>query len=255
MVPLSCIRARDAVELIGDMAEQRGGGFVVTPNVDHVVIAEHHAEFRAAYEAASLSLVDGMPVLWGARLLGHPVPEKVSGSDLLWPLLEMAARRGLSVYLLGGAEGAAEEARSRLSVALPALKVVGIDCPRIDLARPDADELVLARIGGARPHLLIVGLGAPKQELWMYRNQHRLGGTVALGLGASIDFLAGKVKRAPRWMSSSGLEWLYRLVQEPKRLARRYLLRDPEFLWILLRELLGSRATLRASARAGSRAE
>ena len=241
-VPLDSLTLEGALARIATLVRGREGGYVVTPNIDHIVLVNKNQEFAQAYRSASVSLVDGTPVLWAARLLGHEVPEKVSGSDLIWPLFAMAAKEGFSVYLLGGGDGAAERAREVLQQRHPELNIAGIDAPWIDLqASPGSDDGVVERITSARPDLLIVGLGAPKQEIWIHRNRHRLGSTVCLGLGASIDFVAGRVQRAPQWVSRAGLEWLYRLAREPRRLASRYLVRDPQFVPLFLRELASRR--------------
>ena len=233
--PVSLSQAVDVVE---ELVRAGLGGAVFTPNIDHVVLAEKDERLRAAYERASLSLVDGMPLVWSSRLLGQPVPEKVSGSDFVLPLLERAAARGWRVYFLGGAEGVAAKARDRLLVDLPALRIVGVDAPRIDVdAAGEARAAVLAPILAARADVVLVALGAPKQEIWIDRAREALRPAVLLGVGASLDFIAGTIARAPRWMSRAGLEWLFRLSREPRRLAYRYLVRDPRFLVILARQL------------------
>jgi N-acetylglucosaminyldiphosphoundecaprenol N-acetyl-beta-D-mannosaminyltransferase len=164
---------------------------------------------------------------------------KVSGSDLVMPLMERAAQHGYRVYFLGGAPGVAEMARQKLQSALPAIQIVGMDAARIDVSGDmSAVDDIVERIRNARPDLVLVALGAPKQEIWSQARLNLLKPAVLIGVGASLDFVAGIQKRAPRWMSSMGVEWLYRLAQEPRRLAGRYLLRDPEFCWILLRQLL-----------------
>lgn len=242
-VPMDPVSMSEALARIHDMVLQKRGGTVFTPNVDHVMLAQRMPEFATAYAATDLALVDGMPLLWAARLLGLPIRHKVSGSDLLWPLLEMAAKHALSVYLLGGAPGSAEIARNVLAERLPTLRVVGVNAPQIDLeARSNSESLkVLESLRATEPDLLVVGLGAPKQELWLHRNREYLGKTVGLGLGACIDFLAGRVQRAPAWISRSGFEWLYRLCQEPRRLAHRYLVRDAGFPMLLLSEFVRRR--------------
>lgn len=232
-------QALDEIERLVDSGE---GGSVYTPNVDHVVTAETDAGFREAYAAASLSLADGKPLLWASRLLGAPLPAKISGSDLISPLLQRAAARNWSVYFLGGAPGVAAEAAEILRRDL-GLIIAGVDAPRISLEpRADGVDPVAERIRAARPDLLLVALGAPKQELWIHRNRERLHPAVALGIGASLDFVTGRVRRAPRWMSEAGLEWLFRLAQEPRRMAGRYLLKDPKFAWILARGAAGPRS-------------
>ena len=216
------------------LVDAGAGGAVFTPNVDHVVVADRHPEFRAAYARADLSLVDGQPVVWAARLLGEPQPAKISGSDLMLPLLELAARRKLRVYLVGGPPGAGEEAAAKMRREL-GVNVVGVESPLIPQAASPLDQELAARICAARPHLLLVFLGAPKGELFIDRLRDQIAPAVAVQLGAGLDFYVGRVSRAPRWMQRSGLEWLYRLFREPRRLARRYLLDDPKFVAILWR--------------------
>ena len=237
-LPVDVLNFEGALDAIDRLVRAKNGGTVFTPNVDHVVMAEHDERFRTAYAAAALSLVDGTPVLWASRLLRTPLPAKISGSDLVMPLLRRAAERGYRVYFLGGAPGVADLAKSKLEAALPGIQIVGTDASRIDVQAPsDADE-VTERIRRAQPDLVLVALGAPKQEIWSYTRAERLKPAVLIGVGASLDFVAGIQKRAPSWMSKAGLEWLYRLAQEPRRLAARYLLRDPEFCLILLRQLV-----------------
>lgn len=230
-----------ALDRIAALVAGGRGGQVYTPNVDHVVLAERHAEFREAYAAAALSLADGTPIVWAARLLGLPLPERVAGSDLMWPLAERAARAGWRVYLLGAGPGVAEAAAAALRGRL-GLEVVGTDAPVIRLEGPDDSAAALRRIRAARPQLLFVALGAPKQEIWLHRHRAALEGVVSLGIGAGLDFVAGRVPRAPRWMARAGLEWAWRLAREPRRLWRRYLVDDPWFAVVLWRAWRARRA-------------
>lgn len=231
----------EALDRIDVLVRAGEGGAVFTPNVDHVVLARQDPRMRAAYARASLSLADGMPLVWASRWLRTPLPEKVSGSDLVLPLLERAALRGWRVYFLGGAAGVASLARDRALQRHPDLRVVGVDAPRVNIDEScERRDLVLDPIRAARPDLVLVAFGAPKQEIWIDQVRSALRPAVLLGVGASLDFLAGTVRRAPAWMSRSGLEWLYRLSREPRRLSRRYLLRDPKFL-IIVAEMRGWR--------------
>lgn len=209
------------------------GGALFTPNVDHIVTAESHAELREAYAAADLTVADGQWLVWASRLLGTPLPEKISGSDLVVPLAREAGKKGRSIYLLGGSPGVAETAARRLEAE--GAIICGWESPQIDLAQPQ-DQLV-ARIAAARPALVLVALGCPKQELWIHRCRERLRPAVLLGIGGSLDFIAGRIRRAPQWISRAGLEWVFRLLHEPRRLARRYLVNDPKFFGILLRTM------------------
>jgi N-acetylglucosaminyldiphosphoundecaprenol N-acetyl-beta-D-mannosaminyltransferase len=232
-----------ALEAITALVEARRGGTVFTPNVDHVVMAGKHEGFRRAYAAADLSLADGMPVVWASRALGTPLPAKISGSDLVDPLMALAEAKGFRVYLLGGGDGVAEQAARNLRRKHPQLAIAGTASPRIDMRQPASQrQSIVDEIQKTAPDLILVALGAPKQELWIHEVAEALRPAVLLGVGASIDFLAGTARRAPRWISAAGLEWLYRLVHEPRRLWRRYLVQDPAFLGILLGDLRARRA-------------
>jgi exopolysaccharide biosynthesis WecB/TagA/CpsF family protein len=249
------VRFGEALEAVAGLVEAGEGGAVFTPNVDHVVLAESDPRLRAAYDKVSLSLADGMPVVWASRLLRGRLPEKVSGSDLVLPLVRLAAARGWRVYILGAAEGVAAKAAEVLQREAPDLQVVGAEGPWIDFGDPASRRQdLLARLRRARPHLVVVALGSPKQELWIDEVRDALRPAVLVAVGAGIDFVAGVVRRAPRWMSAAGLEWLYRLGREPRRLWRRYLVRDPRFLlvvWRMLKEE-GPAARLGAALRYGS---
>lgn len=241
-VPVDVVDMNGALDRIVELVEAKQGGTVFTPNVDHVVVAEHDERFRNAYSRVSLSLVDGMPVLWASRLLGRRLPEKVSGSDLVRPLMQRAAERGYRVFLFGGGQGVAELAAQRLAEEFSGIQVVGTDASKVSLADPpEARAPIARRIAATRPDLVLVCLGAPKQEVFCDQHFRELAPAVMVCIGAGIDFIAGTAQRAPRWVSRSGLEWLYRLVQEPRRLAGRYLLRDPQFVAILARQMIADR--------------
>jgi N-acetylglucosaminyldiphosphoundecaprenol N-acetyl-beta-D-mannosaminyltransferase len=237
-VRIDSVDFEQAVASVEALVASGEGGAVFTPNVDHVMIAHEDVRMREAYARVDLSIPDGMPLVWASRLLRAPLPERVAGSDLVPALLERASERGWRVYFLGGAPGAAALAAEVLIKRLPALRIVGIDAPRFDPNAPAEDQAdVVARVGEARPDLVFVAFGAPKQEIWIHRWRDELRPAVMLGVGASLDFLAGKIPRAPRWMAKSGLEWAYRLSREPKRLWHRYLVRDPKFLVVVGRAL------------------
>jgi len=228
----------EALARLEELVAARAGGYVVTPNVDHVVLAERDEELRAAYAGAALSLVDGMPLVWLSRVLGQGLPERIAGADLVGPLAALAAARGWRVSLIGGRPGVGLAARDRLVLEHPDLQVVGVEAPEPGF-EGDAEacaELVV-RVRATRPELVLVALGCPKQELFMHRFAAELAPAVALGVGAAIDFLAGTSRRAPGWMSRVGLEWAFRLAQEPRRLAHRYLVRDRAIAGIALRML------------------
>jgi N-acetylglucosaminyldiphosphoundecaprenol N-acetyl-beta-D-mannosaminyltransferase len=234
---IDALTVEQGLDAIRELVARGRGGTVFTPNVDHVVMAETDAAFRRAYRQASLSFADGVPLIWASRLLRSPLPAKLSGSDMILPIARLAAREGWRVYLLGGAPGAAGAAAKQLREAY-GVEIAGVDDSLVRLDEDsDGQRLIVERIRRARPHLIFVALGAPKQELWSARVLDAVRPAVAIGIGASLDFVAGHVRRAPSWISRLGLEWLYRLAQEPRRLWRRYLLRDPAFVLIVLRAL------------------
>jgi N-acetylglucosaminyldiphosphoundecaprenol N-acetyl-beta-D-mannosaminyltransferase len=244
-VPVDRVDFGETLEAIQALVESGLGGRVFTPNVDHVMLCQEHPGFLAAYREASLRLADGVPVVWAARALGRPVPEKISGSDLVWPLMERAAQRGWRVFLLGAGPGVAEAAAKRFGDEL-GVTIAGVDGSFVkDPLDPLERGPILERIKRSRAELVLIAFGAPKQELFAHAARHETG-AVFVGVGASLDFVAGTARRAPKWMSRFGLEWLYRLVQEPRRLWRRYLVRDPKFFALVARQWWASR---RVSAR------
>jgi N-acetylglucosaminyldiphosphoundecaprenol N-acetyl-beta-D-mannosaminyltransferase len=217
--------------------------YVVTPNVDHAVLFQSNAALRAAYDDAALVLADGMPLVWTSRLLRRSLPERVTGSDLVPALFTaVPSGRSLRVYLLGAAAGVAERAAANIVRRWPAIEVVGTYSPALGFEH-DADEnaAILQRIAAARPDVLVVGLGAPKQELWVHAHRDRIAAPIALCVGATIDFLADHIVRAPVWMQTSGLEWLHRLASQPRRLAKRYARDAWIFPQLVLRDLFAAK--------------
>jgi N-acetylglucosaminyldiphosphoundecaprenol N-acetyl-beta-D-mannosaminyltransferase len=194
---------------------------VATINVDFITNALNDPLQLAILRSTSLAMVDGMPVVWGARILGAHVKERVAGVDVVIGLAERAAQNGYSLYLLGGAEGVASRAGQILQNRFPGLKIVGVSSPMIRSIE-QTDPNLLEDIKQAKPDILLVAFGNPKQELWIHTFRDQLNVPVMIGVGGSLDFISGYKKRAPNWMQKSGLEWFFRLFQEPARLWRRY---------------------------------
>ncbi len=241
-LPVDVLTFAEALEAVMGLVDAGKGGFVVTPNVDHVVLAEEEPAFAAAYEAASLSLADGFPVVVTSRLMPTRLPAKISGSDLVAPLVALCAERGKSVYLLGAGPGVAELAAEKLRARHPTLRIAGVDSPMVDLAKPKESRApIVERIVAAKPDIVLMAFGAPKQELFCHEIAEAVAPAVLLGIGATLDFIAGTVTRAPAWMANAGMEWAFRLAQEPRRLFRRYLVRDPQYVGIVLRQYLQDR--------------
>ncbi len=212
---------------------------VMGPNAFLVTLAAANTSFAKALRRADFCLPDGMSVVWGARLLGATIRERVPGGELMERLCALGAGRGLSIYLLGGLPGAASAAARVLVERYPGLRIAGTDCPEPGFEQDhEANETVRARIIAARPDLLFIALGAPKQEVWMLDECPTLPAGVAMSVGAAFDTLAGLRKRAPVWTHDIGAEWLYRLVMEPRRLWKRYLIGNARFLGITIREAL-----------------
>lgn len=210
--------------------------YVVTPNVDHTVMLQGHEGLRTAYQDADMVLPDGYPVIWASRLLGKRLPERVAGSDLV-PALFAAAdpKRPLRTFLLGAAPGVAERAALHIARTWPGVEVVDTYSPPFGFEKDEVEQgRILSRVRAASPDILVVGLGAPKQELWVHRHRDNLASSVVLCVGATIDFLAGEKSRAPRWIQHIYMEWFYRMLGEPKRLFWRYA-RDawvfPQLVW------------------------
>lgn len=244
-IEIDPLRQDEAVARLMEWIHSDAAGrcrFVVTPNVDHTRLLRESAALRDAYAHADLVLADGMPVVLASRLLGKRLPERVTGADLV-PALFAAAMgdRPLKAYLLGAGPGVADRAARNIEARWPAVRVVGTDSPPPGFEKCDAEnEAILNRIAAVRPDILVVGLGAPKQELWVDRYRDRIEAKTALCVGATIDFLAGEKRRAPVWMQRSGLEWLHRLMTEPRRLLRRYAHDAWVFPQIVYREWRGT---------------
>ncbi|GAA4522987.1 WecB/TagA/CpsF family glycosyltransferase [Nonomuraea ferruginea] len=218
----------------GELAAGRGGR-IVTPNVDICRAVRRDPGLAELVAGADVVVADGMPLVWAARLRGTPLPGRVTGADLIWSLSAMAARAGWPVYLLGGPPGVAEAAAGELARRCPGLEVRGVDAPPYGFDRTaEGRERVRRKVVAARPAIVFAGFGFPRQDLLIAELRRDLPEAWFLGCGAAIGFAAGTVSRAPAWMRRRGLEWLHRLMTEPRRLARRYLVDDLPFAARLL---------------------
>lgn len=226
----------EAVQKIEQLILSKKPSYVVTPNVDHIVKLETDKEFQQVYKEADLILTDGMPLIWISKLKKNPIKEKVSGSDLFPEVCKLAADKEYKVFLLGAAEGVAAKAAKNLKAKYNGLNIVGTYSPSYGFEKKE-DEIkqIIQMINEVEPDILAVGLGAPKQEKFLYNYRNQLNVPVALAIGASIDFEAGNIDRAPEWMQRSGLEWFYRLCKEPKRMFKRYLIDDMKIFKIVFK--------------------
>lgn len=208
---------------------------VATVNTDFLVKSLEDSNLRDLLQNADLCTPDGMPLVWGSKLLGVPLKERVAGSDMVPMIAERAACKGMTLYFMGAAPGVADEAKAILEARYKGLQVIGTSCP---FWKPGEqfDQAVLDEIKAVRPDILLVALGNPKQELWIKTYGAEVGVPVQIGIGASLDFIVGRTKRAPHWMQKTGLEWLARLAQEPRRLWKRYAIDAVRFAPSLLRQ-------------------
>lgn len=218
------------------------GGFVVTPNVDHLIKLQKDRDFYQLYQKADYRICDSQVVLYSSYFLGTPLKERLSGSDLLPSFYRYYHQdENMRIFLLGAAEGVADRARERINAQVGRNMVVAAHSPSFGFEK-NAEECdrIVDLINQSQATVLAIGVGAPKQEKWIHQHRHRLPQVkVFLAIGATIDFEAGEIRRAPRWMSNWGVEWIYRITQQPQRLWRRYLIDDLPFLWLLLQQRLG----------------
>lgn len=224
----------ETLQRIDELILEDKSAFVVTPNVDHIIQLEQGGELVEAYKQADLILADGKPLIWISKWYGFPIKEKISGSDLFPRLCEMAAEKGYRMFFLGAAEGVAAKAAENLTKKFKGLQIVGTYSPPKGFEADKKEmEKIKKLITERQPHILIVALGCPKQELFILHNHKELCVPISLGLGASIDFEAGNIKRAPKWMADHGFEWAYRIIQDPKRLFKRYLIDDVKIIKLI----------------------
>lgn len=218
---------KEAIDEIDKLIKENKNAYVVTPNVDHIVKLETDKELQEVYKDANLILTDGKPLIWISKFYKTPIKEKISGSDLFPLVCEMAAEKGYNMFFLGAGEGVANKAAQNLINKFPKLNIVGTYSPPFGFEKDKKEiEKIISMINKANTQILIVGLGCPKQEKFIHKYRKELNVPISLGLGASLDFEAGNIKRAPKWMSDNGLEWLYRLSKEPKRMFKRYIVDD-----------------------------
>lgn len=229
-VRVSAIDLPQALDTISSWIAERRQRYVCITGAHGVMESRRDAALRVIHNRAGLVTPDGMPLVWMARLLGHPRTRRVYGPDLMRALSALSAKRGYRQFYYGGNAGVADDLAGILSHTYPGLAVAGTLSPPFRPLTAEEDAAIIAQINAASPDIVWVGLSTPKQEYWMAEHAGRLDAPVMIGVGAAFDFLSGKKAQAPLWMQSNGLEWLFRLGQEPRRLARRYLWIVPGFL-------------------------
>ena len=224
----------ETIVAIERMIETDKKSYVVAINVDVVMKIEKDAYLKNIVDNASMVLVDGKPLVWISKLYGKPLKAKISGSDLVPLLCEVAAEKGYKIFIIGGKDGIAEQAKEKLESQLPKIKIVGTYAPPFGFEKDESElNKINQMISKAHPDLLITCFGCPKQEKWIYENIEKYDAKVSVCAGATVDFLAGNVKRAPHWMSEHGLEWFYRFLQEPKRMFKRSFVDDVKVIGLI----------------------
>jgi len=242
---LDRLSEQQVIDCIIETLDSGQGGWVSTPNIDICRATQRDPALARLVSESSLAVPDGMPLVWASRLRGAPVAERVTGSSLIFSLSEAAARHSKSIYLLGGAPGVPEQAGRSLAGRYAGLVVAGADAPPVGFdATPEGIDAVRDKLVAAAPDIVYVGLGFPKQERLITRLAPALPSTWFVACGAAIPFAAGTMPRAPKWMQKAGLEWLFRLLREPRRLFGRYLLRDLPFAALLLGTALSASTQL-----------
>ena len=219
---LACLTAEETLEQVARLIARRTPSYFITANLHYAMLTDQEPRLAAVNRQAAFLVADGMPMVWYSRLKWRRLPERVAGSDLIYRLCERAAHCGHRVFLLGGAPGVAEQAAENLQRRYAGLSIAGIEAPELGRLSPEEEKRLIARIRQSRADLLLVALGQPKGELWLAEHCEQLGVPVGVQLGASLDFVAGRVRRAPRWMQRTGLEWCYRIWREPRRMVPRY---------------------------------
>ncbi len=239
-IPYACVDADSALAEAERLYEEEAPAWIAIENVHGVNIAVSDPAHKDVLRRANLRLNDGKGVMLGARIQGRRFPVDLNGNFFSPLLLRRAAERGWPVFFLGAAPGVAQRAGDRLTESIPGLRIVGV---RDGFFKRDQEEEVVEAIRATEPGLLMVGMGNPLQEQWLDRNIAATGARLGVTVGAFFDFQAGEMPRAPAWMNSAGLEWVYRLTKEPRRLWRRYLIGNPLFLWRVARDRLAKRST------------
>ncbi len=240
-VEVSAINMAMALRAIEGWIARREPRYICITGVHGVMESQRDEELRRIHNAAGLVTPDGMPLVWLSRRMGFRHVERVYGPDLLLAVCERSIAWGSRHFFYGGAPGVAETLVVRLQSRFPGLRLAGTYSPPFRPLTPQEDWAVVERINTAQPDIVWVGMSTPKQERWMAEHVGRLSAPVLVGVGAAFDFHAGLKRQAPRWMQTSGLEWFFRLLMEPRRLWRRYLINNPWFLWLVLLQALGKK--------------
>ena len=225
---------KEVMDTIKKLVERGRPSYIIEINVDVLLKFETDLQLKKIADQADLVLVDGKPLVWIAKWQKSPVKAKISGSDLVQKICEEAAKEKYSIFIVGGRDGASEEAADNMRERYPGIRIAGTYEPPLGFEQdPEEVERMNRMIFRAGPDILFACLGCPKQEKWVYENYKKYGAKVSLCAGASVDFMAGRVRRAPKWMREYGLEWFYRFLMEPRRLFKRYFIDDMKIVLLM----------------------
>lgn len=224
----------EALLEIDNLIQRSTPSYITEINIDVVLKLENNLYLKKIVDQANMTLVDGQPLVWISKWLKCPVKEKISGSDLAEVVCEIAGKKGYRIFFLGGKEGVAEQAAENMKKKVPGINIVGTYAPPWGFEKNEKElENINEMISAVHPDVLFVCLGCPKQEKWVYENYEKCGAKVSFCAGATVDFMAGRVTRAPKWMSNHGLEWFYRFLKEPRRLFKRYFIDDTKIIYLI----------------------
>lgn len=226
----------ETIQMIEKMIIEKRKSYIVAINVDVVIKIENDNYLKKIADNADMVLVDGKPLVWISKWYKKPIKAKISGSDLVPVLCEYATLKKYSIFIIGGKEGIAEKAKKNLERNLPNINIIGVYSPPYGFEKNQRElDIINNMIRKVHPDILIACFGCPKQEKWIYENYSKYNATVSICAGATVDFLAGNVKRAPRWMSNLGLEWFFRFMQQPRRMFKRYFIDDIKIVKLILK--------------------
>ena len=232
-IKIDNLTLEEAISKIEELIRKGESSYIVTPNAAHIVLLQKDEELKEVYQCASLILSDGMSLIWATKILGFPLKERITGTDLLFSLLNLSCRKNYKIFLLGAKEQIIRRVSGNLQHRFPNLQIIDIHSGYFS-----NDRRIVEKINKAQPEILFIGMGFPKQEKWIHKYIDQLNIKIAVCVGGIFDIIGGETKRAPKWMQKSGLEWFFRLCQEPGRLWKRYLVGNIIFIWLVLKEFL-----------------
>lgn len=238
-VGISTVNMPQAITLLDQWIKDHRSTYICVTPVHSVMDCYHHPELKPIFNQSGMTTPDGMPVVWLLRAHGYKHVDRVYGPDLMRTVCQKSVNTGYRHYLYGGATGVPENLAAILQKAYPGIHIVGTYSPPFRPLTEAEDLALIQQINEAKPDIVWVGLGSPKQERWMAEHVGKIQGATLIGVGAAFDFLSGTKKQAPYWIQRSGFEWLFRLLHEPRRLARRYLVNNPLFLMLITMQILG----------------